>query len=842
MLDLSHTSALPEAISDGHDVRSYPDDAVPPSVRLAVEGARQRELAGRLRGSKGACRIVERPPGRYGTWRVRSKESGNTYEVLWPKDGVMACSCPDARTSELSHCKHFAYVESKAPKRGASVEHCVVILRPSQTLGRSVSRLGEIQVYVPDGRFPAIRRLLDADGRVLSGTGTAELYDALCRTRQLQWGDGVAHFLVAALKNDAWTGRFARFEKRVRAHLDHGRNAPPPWARMQLSLACHLRPYQVEGVLFAARQPRALLADDMGLGKTLQAIATLVLLREVGEPTRTLVVCPSSVKSQWKAEIDKFAPGLRAVVVEGTRAKRRSIIRRNDADVYIMNFATLRNDLGEVGALKPDVLVVDEAQRIKNWNTKTAKSLKAVRCPRVLALTGTPLENRLAELHSVMELLDSRALGPLWRLMPEHAMLSDDDGRISGVRGLDLLRRRMGQRWLRRTKRDVLSELPERHDETKLCDWTEAQQSAHAQHMQSCARILHKKHMTQEDFVRLMAEMQSMRIISNGLAPYLYDELAPELEKLSDAQLLRRYPSPKLELARDVLSDLIESGEKVVVFSQWRRTLSLTHRLIRPALRAQGAHAIHFHGGLRSAQRTRVVEAFHNDPGARVLFATDAGGVGLNLQQAASTVVHLEAPWNPAVFEQRVGRVHRMGQKQNVRVISLRSDGGIEPRVAAGMVNKQALFDGLFEGADTLTFGQRESFVERMKSVVGVEHLHPPSSRLVQVEGPIDAPTCQVPVGVPMNLCDEPALTVDGRFVRGPETALSLEAEVSGFAKDTVVEDTKHGQAFNLPGGASLRAQREGDAVKIEIDGLGETSWTHLRAFLESLAGTEARD
>ena len=803
------------------------------ALELAV--ARERELKDRIRAGRTGFRIVARPMRRFGTWHVRSNASGRTYEVLWPAEGLMACSCPDARTSELPRCKHSAYVESKAPKRGEPLDRVVVMIRPAPSTERVQERLRDLQVYMREGRSPAVHALLDSQGRVRAGTDAGALYEALLHTRSLQWGEGVAELLLSLMREDAWACRFRRFEKRVRTHLERDGQAPRAWARMQRALTCTLRPYQVDGVLFAARERRALLADDMGLGKTLQAIATMLLLREMGEPMRTLVVCPSSVKSQWKSEIEKFAPGLRATVIEGSRVQRRLLIARGDADVYILNFATLRNDLGELRALRPELLVVDEAQRIKNWNTKTAKAVKSLcgldspSCPRVLALTGTPLENRLAELHSVMELLDSRALGPLWRLSPEHAVVSEESGRVEGVRRLGLLRQRMGTRWLRRTKGEVLHELPEREDDTALAEWSDAQQAAHARHLQSCALILRKKRLTKDDFLRLMSEMQSMRLISNGLALYLYDELAPQLDGLSDAQLLKRYPSPKLELARDVLTQLIESGEKVVVFSQWRRTLSLTHRLIEGALRKAGARAIHFHGGLSTAERASAVATFHEDAEARVFFATDAGGVGLNLQDAASTVVHLETPWNPAVFEQRVGRVHRMGQKRKVRVLSLRSEGGIEPRVASGMVHKQALFDGLFGGADELRFVERESFVERMKDIVGAQASGPPSTSLVQLEALVDETTCLVPPEVPMEL---------------PESALQISEE--GTGSDFASAENAHADGDRADGdcvevrlagsGSSVRALREGDAVKIELSGIGGASWMHLKAFLESLA------
>ena len=358
----------------------------------------------------------------------------------------------------------------------------------------------------------------------------------------------------------------------------------------------------------------------------------------------------------------------------------------------------------------------------------------------------------------------------------------------------------------------------------------------------------------------------------------------------------------------------MRAGKKVVVFSQWRRMLHLTHRLIQPALDAGGDHCIHFHGGLSSAQRTRAVAAFHHDPKARVFFATDAGGVGLNLQQAAHTIVHLETPWNPAVFEQRVGRVHRMGQTHAVEVLTLMSDGGIEPRIAIGLAQKQALFDSIFEGAEALTFGERESFVQRMKRVVGVPlgsaslktapflGSAPPS--LVQLEPLVDAETCQVPGEVPLYLdsideasideasideasidqasidqaspdqaspdqaspdqaspdqasidqasidqasidqvsIDQASIDQDGERRLNPPNVLTPEAKhsPSGTLKDGAPSpgaQPSEGVQLQLASlGASLRARREGDEVRIDLRGVSDTSWAHLKVFLESLS------
>lgn len=675
----------------------------------------------------------------------------------------------------------------------------VAMIRPRCTAGQVVAPIADVHVYVPPGRSLGVARLLDREGHVRANVSPRTLQESLRRTRGLWMAEGLAEQLQAWVEHDAWRARFGRFERKLRRHLAGDGPAPTAWVEVECALRVRLRPYQIDGVLFAARERRALLADDMGLGKTVQTIATIVLLRALGEAHRTVVVCPASLKDQWRREILRYAPSLSVCVLEGSRGRRREAIRTTRADVWVLNFTTMRHDLGELRALDAALLVVDEAQRIKNWNTLTAKSVKALTTPRVLALTGTPLENRLQELHSVMELLDPRALGPMWRLFPEHAVVDEEEKKVKGVRRLDLLRRRMGRRWLRRTKEQVLAELPERLDEVQHASMTDRQRTAHAEHHQRAQRILRKKVLLQDDVLRLMRELQEMRMICDGLALYLFEEVEPRLKSWSVEKLLAAYPSPKLEVARDHLLSLVDAGEKVVVFSQWRRMLVLLERVLRPELRARGLRCLELHGDLDGARRARAVAAFHDDPDARLFLSTDAGGVGLNLQGAARTVMQLDLPWNPAVFEQRVGRVHRMGQQGSVRVITLVTREGIEGRIAESLVHKRTLFEGVFDGTtDELRFGTDESFLKRMRRVFGVEEKpEAPTKAVVHRDEPPDAEMRRAPDEVPMTLDEE-----------------VLEVAV---------------------GGVVVRASRSGSDVKVDLGGVGEDAWAHLGRFLRSL-------
>ena len=323
-----------------------------------------------------------------------------------------------------------------------------------------------------------------------------------------------------------------------------------------------------------------------------------------------------------------------------------------------------------------------------------------------------------------MDWVDDLALEPKWRLAPWHAVFADGSREVVGARHLDTLRERVASHLLRRLRSEVLSQLPPRTDTTIPVEMTEAQREEHDALIQPIASILaraRKRPLTQAEFLKLMTLLTLQRIIANGLAQHGFEEIWPGIEhaRPSDA-LLASLASPKLAEVRALLGALaVEQERKVVVFSQWRRMLQLAHWSARDVLAQAGLRAAFFTGRESSAQRTRNLVDFHDDPATRVLFATDAGGVGLNLQRAASACVLLDLPWNPAVLEQRVGRIYRLGQTLPVDVYRLVTQGSIEERIGSLVSDKRALFRGLFDGTnDSVHFDRSGSFLASVHKLV----------------------------------------------------------------------------------------------------------------------------
>ncbi len=845
------------------DVGVDPDDAIAEAIEREREARRQSAREESFRMLRPGTNGDGGPKARGGGLRrVRSDRTGAVYEVLLVPDGRGWCSCPDLRTNELGTCKHLEWAAARRTRRGAAAgARAFAVLDAADSRGRLVDPLRDVRLVLPERGLDAVRRLVDAEGFVVprrlgpASGRVAELRRRLARARGLVVRPEVAAHLDALEEDRRWTRRFAAFTRQVRL-ARAGRGRPPaPWSELEADLRYGLHDYQVDGVLFAARVRRALLADDMGLGKTLQAIAAIRLLIALGEVERAVVVCPASLKRQWVAEVAKFVgPALEAVVVEGGRSAREAIYRGSRAPMLVVNYELVVRDLPELRALAPDLVVLDEAQRIKNWNTKTAKAVKAIPAPRTLVLTGTPLENRLAELHSIGEHLDPRVLGPMWRLGPEFAETVREKGerpRVIGFRGLDLVRRRLAPRLLRRERAAVLDQLPERVDQWRPVPLTQQQRDHHADHAQNAARIAAKRHLSQADVLRLMAELTNMRLIANGMLLYRWEAAEPGLRGgRLPAKLREQHPSPKLDELGHVLEDLLgQRGTRVVVFSAWERMLRLSAAAVRPVLDAAGVHPLFFHGGLSTRERAEAVADFHEDPGSRVLFSTDAGGVGLNLQDAASTVVQLDVPWNPAVIEQRVGRVHRMGQRRSVQVVTLVASGSIEERITELVAHKRALFEGLLvHGTDEVRFDDesRGTLAERIRDVLGTG------------EGSGPKPTAPGEASVlakPRAIDEETVLVKTGRAAWDPTgTAAPGTAAAAPPATPTVTADPTEvrldagamarglagllgmplpeGQAAPMP----VTIRRGGDGrVAVELPPVPEEAWEHLQRFVTAL-------
>jgi hypothetical protein len=406
---------------------------------------------------------------------------------------------------------------------------------------------------------------------------------------------------------------------------------------------------------------------------TPQAIAAAKLVEEWHGIKRVLVVTPASVKFQWGKEIERFSDKS-YTVIGGSKAKREKQYRE-DSFFSIINYELVLRDLAHIHALDADLVILDEAQRIKNWRAKTSQAIKELPSKFAFVLTGTPLENRLEELYSIMEFLDDKLLGPPWQFMAQH-VIKDEWGGIIGYKDLEGVRRAIAPVLLRRRKADVLLQLPERIDNDFWLELDTEQERLY--------RPLEKQ-------LTELLRAPEWNAHQSALALSLLGKLreAATAAQLVDANV---QSSSKLRELPALVDEIASEGHKMLIFSQWERMT----RHAEASLARLNIKSVRMHGGLGMRARQSIVEQFKTDPETMLFISTDAGGLGLNLQ-AASFVINLDLPWNPAKVEQRIGRAHRIGQINPVNVINMIAANSIEQRVLDVLYRKQELFEEILD-------------------------------------------------------------------------------------------------------------------------------------------------
>ena len=428
---------------------------------------------------------------------------------------------------------------------------------------------------------------------------------------------------------------------------------------LQLQWRGELMPFQREGVRALLDNCQLLLADDMGLGKTLQAVAALRILRARREVQSCLVAAPAGLLDQWRREIEKWAPELSAIIIRGSTSDR-SWQWAAKRDVALVSYDTLRSDFSG-NAQSPvrrktwDVVVADEAQRIKNRND-TSDTLKGLQRTRSWALTGTPIENHEEELASILEFVDHDVSKPTKRYRP----------------GAELLQRH-SELQLRRKKSDVLEDLPPKQVTKVTIDLSPRQRNSY--HKAEQDGIVYLKSLGAEVGVRhVLGLITRLKQICNA------DPKTGESSKLDDI--------------KDRLEQLADQGHKALLFSQY---VSDTSGVAAAANYLRDFTPLTITGGMPQQERTDVIERFKaRDEHKVLILSLRAGGLGLNLQEA-SYVFHLDRWWNPAVERQAEDRSHRIGQTVKVNVIKYSCSETIEERIDDILERKQHLFDELID-------------------------------------------------------------------------------------------------------------------------------------------------
>ena len=541
---------------------------------------------------------------------------------------------------------------------------------PLEPFDRTASALAEafadrqIQAMTAVYGLTAVLTLYPLPARPESPAGSPLTRETATAPRQ-DSPDGLpltlAERLWAALANPVKSGPF-----------NYGRqsgHAPQPNDDLSLEWPGELMPFQRDGVQALLNNPRLLLADDMGLGKTLQAIAAIRIIRAQGNGDRQpcLIVAPASLLDQWRREIAKWAPELSAIIIRGSAANR-SWQWQAERDITLVSYDTLRSDFdgtaqSPVGRKAWDVVVADEAQRIKNRND-TSEALKGLHRTRSWALTGTPIENHEEELASILEFVDHNE---------NHTGAGNGAGMPRRYRpGVELLSRHR-ELQLRRKKGDVLEDLPPKQVSKLTINLKPRQRSSYDK--------------AEEDGVIYLKNLGSEVTVRHVL------ELITRLKQICNADP-KTGESSKLEDIRDRIEQLAAQGHKALVFSQYTND---TSGVAAAANYLQEFNPLTLTGDMPQEQRTAAVDRFKTSAEHKALILSlRAGGLGLNLQEA-SYVFHLDRWWNPALERQAEDRSHRIGQTVKVNVIKYSCVNTIEERIDNILERKQDLFDHLID-------------------------------------------------------------------------------------------------------------------------------------------------
>ncbi len=582
-----------------------------------------------------------------------------TLRGLEPGDSW--CDCPDFRSNTLGTCKHIIKVCAKVKRRfeprqlqkphrprelelrlhyGAEVELKWVVPVP---LDEAIAAVIQSAQPIPADNIPGLMRKIQRLKKLGQEVFIHPDAEEFIQQRMIQ------DRLVAVAKEI--------------------RNDPASHLLRKELLRIPLLPYQLDGIAFAASAGRAILADEMGLGKTIQAVGVAEFLaREVGIK-KVLVVCPASLKSQWRNEIERYCDR-GTQLINGAVAERERQYS-NEQFFTVCNYEQVLRDFLSIERASWDMIVLDEGQRIKNWESKTSRVIKSLRSRFALVLSGTPLENKLDDLYSIVQFVDDRRLGPGFRFFHRHRVV-DEKGRTTGYKNLSELREALKPVLLRRTRESVKLELPPRTVEFIRIPPTEEQAVMHAAHMNVVVTITRKKFLTEMDLLRLQKALLMCRMAANSTV--LVDKVEPGY-------------STKLQHLDELIERIFEEpGRKVVLFSEWTGMLNL----IEPILRRHLLDFVRLDGSVPQKMRQALVHRFQNESDCAVFLTTNAGSTGLNLQ-AADTVINVDLPWNPAVLEQRIARAHRMGQQRPVQVYNLVTENTLEENLLKTIAAKKDL-------------------------------------------------------------------------------------------------------------------------------------------------------
>ncbi len=598
-----------------------------------------------------------------GTFAVSDTATKRSYRVVY--HGIASswnsCDCTDFRTNGLGTCKHLEAVarwlsaagrtpDPKLP-RNSAIDICYIggrrlRLRIGQTNSEAVAM--------------AAMRYFDDDLFAVPGM-VGELPTFIEQAKRLDSRFHVTSDALALILDERDTLR----RRNLAESLDD--------SEIGSVLRTRLYPFQMEGIRFAFGAGRALIADEMGLGKTVQALATAELFKARRMASSVLVVCPTSLKYQWKKEIDRFT-GSDVTVVEGHHTVRRTLYGTS-AFYKIVSYHTLANDINALGPLRYDILIMDEVQRLKGWNARIVQAAGRVGSDYAVVLSGTPIGDKPEELYSALRFVDQYAPG-----LVRQQMAGDD----TGYGSVADIRQRIRSRMLRRSKADVAGQLPDCINRVLPVPMTKEQQAVYDENKTAVVQLAEKwrrySFLSEKDRKRLLLSLGQMRMVCDST--YVVDQRSRFDTKVAEA----------VQLVKDALEN---GNDKIVVLTRWERMA----RIVGEELEREGVVYSYLHGGLPPSVRAAKATDFAADPAVHVMLATDTGAAGTDLS-CASVAISLDRPLGQAMAGRRMACIYSPGRSVPLLCVHLIASGTIEEAVNDADDSGCGVFDEVFDGVD----------------------------------------------------------------------------------------------------------------------------------------------
>ena len=413
-----------------------------------------------------------------------------------------------------------------------------------------------------------------------------------------------------------------------------------------------------------------ILADDMGLGKTLQAISLISEIQLENEDLLGIIIVPTSLLHNWKEEFYKFSD-IKPILVEGNAETRKELVKKTEKGILITTYQTFRNDVKNYKDTKFDVAILDEAQNIKNVSSLVKKATSKLESTVNFALTGTPIENSIMELWSIFDFILPGYLDNItkFRKKYKNSLNNLDSKKIFNLKNI------VSPFILRRTKNEVLTELPEKVENNMIVELSKEQKKLYMAYVKRAKKELREFDKEENNNLKVLAILTKLRQICNS--PQLFDEdYTGEVAKI--------------ELLKELMPDILSNGHRILIFSQFLGTLEE----IKEELEKEKVEYFYIDGSVKSKERMEISKKFNSGEGQVVLISLKAGGTGLNLI-GADVVIHYDPWWNFAVENQASDRAHRIGQKKSVQVIKLITEGTIEEKIIKIQENKRTLSENI---------------------------------------------------------------------------------------------------------------------------------------------------